>query len=260
MPWARTFAYGNTRPTASLRFETGLVTTVAPRSATSSSSGSSIQTPCARTRRGESRPMRVQVRARALAGAIDTTGDLVLGLEEVDVHGHVARGRLLGDPRERGLARGVDAVRRERRLHPRGVLGELVEVPRRLVARCLAARRGPCRRAAAARRWRGARVAHGARDRGRSPVHVPEPHRAGADHLETREPGAPVDVVVGEARLGGPDLLLEPLHEREIAAEAAEQGHRRVGVPVHEPGEEHVAVRVEHVVARLRARRRDRAR
>ena len=73
-----------------------------------------------------------------------------------------------------------------------------------------------------------------------------------ADHLDAREPGAPVDVVVGEARLGGPDLLLEPLHQREVAAVAAEQRHARVGVPVHEAGHEHVAAGVDDVVVRAR--------
>ena len=37
-----------------------------------------------------------------------------------------------------------------------------------------------------------------------------------------------------------------------VAAIAAEEGHRRVAMPVHQPGQQHLAARVEHVVARAR--------
>ena len=195
----------------------------------------------------------VEVRTGALARAVDATRHLVVRLEEVEVHGYAACCRLLGDPRQRRFARGVDAVRRERGLHPRRVLGELVEVTRRLVARGFAARGIHAVEEGWSDRGVQARVADGACDRGRSPVHVPEADGAGADHLEAGEACPPVHVVVGEAGFGRPDLLFEPLHERQVAAEAAEQGHRCVGMPVHEPREEHVAVRVEDVVAGLRA-------
>jgi hypothetical protein len=46
------------------------------------------------------------------------------------------------------------------------------------------------------------------------PVHVPARRRAGAEHLEAREPGAPVDIVAGELCLGGPDARLQPAHQR----------------------------------------------
>ena len=74
------------------------------------------------------------------------------------------------------------------------------------------------------------------------PVHVPAPRRAGPDHLEAREPGAPVDVLPGELGFRRPDPGLEPLHQREVVAVPAQQRHRRVAVPVHESGDQRVSV------------------
>ena len=101
-------------------------------------------------------------------------------------------------------------------------------------------------------------VDDGPRDGRGMPVHVPEPDGAAADHLEAGEAGSPVDVVGVEAGLRGPDLLFEPLHEREVAAVAAEQRHGRVGVPVHEPGRRAPGRTRREPRRPDRARRRDR--
>ena len=58
----------------------------------------------------------------------------------------------------------------------------------------------------------GAADAHllgGARDGRCVPVHVVREHGAGADELEDRKTRAGVDDLVGEVRLGGPDVLLQ---------------------------------------------------
>ena len=46
------------------------------------------------------------------------------------------------------------------------------------------------------------------------------------------EPRAPVDVLGVELRLDRPDPLSQPGHQRQVAAAAAEERHRRVGVAV----------------------------
>ena len=47
----------------------------------------------------------------------------------------------------------------------------------------------------------------GLHDLATAPVHVVEEDRAGLDHFEDGEAGAGVDVLVGEARLDGPDVV-----------------------------------------------------
>ena len=86
---------------------------------------------------------------------------------------------------------------------------------------------------------------------GAMPVHVPEAHGPGPDHLEAREPRPPVDVLGFELPLDRPDLLLEPAHQRQVVAVAAEQRHRGVGVAVDQRRREDRAGGVEYVVARL---------
>ena len=84
------------------------------------------------------------------------------------------------------------------------------------------------------------------------PVRIPERDRAGANHLDARQPGSPVDVLGLESRLSGPDVFLEPNHQRQVIREPAEEGHRRVGMSVDQSGNERHARAVENLVARLR--------
>ena len=121
-----------------------------------------------------------------------------------------AFGGELGDEAQRRLVDGVDRVRAEARGHERAELGEPVEalgrgLGTRLVGRALEAEEHLAHGGA------HAAVDERARDVELEPVHVPAPRRAGADHLEAREPRAPVDVLARELGLGRPDAGLEPL-------------------------------------------------
>ena len=95
------------------------------------------------------------------------------------------------------------------------------------------------------------------------PVHVPEAGGAGADHLHAGQARPPVDVLGIELRLDRPDLLPQPPHQRQVAAVAAEERHRGVGVAVDQRRDQRRAGGVDRLVAglrgHLRAQRRDRA-
>ena len=65
-------------------------------------------------------------------------------------------------------------------------------------------------------------------------VHVEEGCRAALDHLEGGYTGTPIDVLLREVSLHGPDHIIEPVHQIEIIAVATEEGHCRVGVTIHE--------------------------
>ena len=99
-----------------------------------------------------------------------------------------------------------------------------------------------------------------ARSRARASTCPRSGRRAGADHLDAGEPRAPVDVVVLHPLLDRPDVLGQPLHQRQVVGEAAKQGHRRVGVAVDEAGDQRHPGAVDDLVAGLAARPRGRRR
>ena len=70
------------------------------------------------------------------------------------------------------------------------------------------------------------------------PVHVIESRRARPDHLETRQFRAPVDILIGQFRFKGPDMLLQPCLERDVVRIPPEERHGGVGVRVHKAGHE----------------------
>jgi hypothetical protein len=78
---------------------------------------------------------------------------------------------------------------------------------------------------------------HGTGHAGVVPVHVVEVGGPAADHLEAGQAGAVVDVVLGEACLGGPDPGAQPVHEGQVVAPPPEEGHGGVGVAVAQGGE-----------------------
>ena len=187
---------------------------------------------------GENRALAEQPEPVEVGGGADAVGGdavahLLLGLGEVDVDRQPALGGDLRGPAQQRLAGDVDRVRGERRPDPERLellLQAEVLDRRRLDLGDLLAE--PEERPADRRPQ--ARVADRARGRLRVPVHVPEVARPGADHLDAGEPRAPVDVLGLELRLDRPDLLLQPAHQRQVAAVAAEERHRRVRVPVDE--------------------------
>ena len=65
-------------------------------------------------------------------------------------------------------------------------------------------------------------------------IHVAEGRYAVRRHLEQGKFCAPGDVLSLQLRLGGPNLLLQPLHERGLLADPPQQAHGRMGVGVHE--------------------------
>ena len=71
-----------------------------------------------------------------------------------------------------------------------------------------------------------------ARHRVPMPVHVVDVGAAAADHLEECQARAVIDILLGELPLRRPDPVLEPLHEGDIVAVAAEERHCGVGVSV----------------------------
>ena len=78
-------------------------------------------------------------------------------------------------------------------------------------------------------------VAHGVLEH----VHVEERGAAVADELKAREARGVADALRRERRLGGEDVVLKPLHEREVVGVAAQDAHGDVRVAVDEAGEDH---------------------
>ena len=84
----------------------------------------------------------------------------------------------------------------------------------------------------------------------REEVHVVEAGGAAAQHLGygqlcavTHELGA------YPSPFGRPDVLVEPLHQRQVVGQAAQQGHGGMGVGIHQPGDQEM---FRQVVAALR--------
>ena len=75
----------------------------------------------------------------------------------------------------------------------------------------------------------------------REEVHLVEAGDAPAQHLGAGEQGA---VAHHRGRhvlaLGRPDVVFQPAHERQVVGHAAHQGHRRVGMGVDQPRDQHV--------------------
>ena len=146
-------------------------------------SGSSIHTPWARIVRGPSTPRRSRYAAGRSPVRSKTPGHLVLDLEEVEVDRDVARRGLLGDPRQRLVAHGVDPVRRRATSATRGPTSSSASSVAAASARDLAT----ARRIHPVDQWEPdrrsqTRVVDGPGHRVRLPVHVPErgPCRCGS--------------------------------------------------------------------------------
>jgi hypothetical protein len=79
-------------------------------------------------------------------------------------------------------------------------------------------------------------------------VHVRVGGRPRLDHLQRREPRSGAHEL-GRDRpgFGRKNVLLQPVHQREIVGEAPEQHHRRMRVRVDQPWHDHAAAGVEGV-------------
>ena len=70
-------------------------------------------------------------------------------------------------------------------------------------------------------------------------IHVVEGGDAPQKHFATGEPRAVAhEIFRNVGRFGGPDVPLQPVHERQVVGEAAHEGHGGVGVQVDEAGNE----------------------
>jgi hypothetical protein len=90
-----------------------------------------------------------------------------------------------------------------------------------------------------------ARLLDGRRDFVDVEVHVREGGRPGPYHLDESEFRPDADVLGGQFRLDGPDVLLEPRVQRFVVGVAPQERHRDVGVGVHEAGDDEAAARVQ---------------
>jgi hypothetical protein len=155
------------------------------------------------------------------------------------------------DARERRVADRVGRMRRERETGERIAapciarsqsLAQVVLGVRRIGRRKLD-RDDACHRA-------HADFAHSPQRRVGVVVHVRTAGRTRTQHLDGREPSAVVHELGRYQRLfERPDALLQPLHQREVVADSAEQRHGRVGVQVDEPGRQDMR-RQRHAFAR----------
>ncbi len=83
-------------------------------------------------------------------------------------------------------------------------------------------------------------------------VHVDVRRRPRLDHFEGRETRARADELWRHRlRFGREDVVLQPVHERQIVREPAEHHHRRVRVRVDQPWHDHGARGVDRIAPRV---------
>ena len=79
-------------------------------------------------------------------------------------------------------------------------------------------------------------------------IHVGGGRDPGEELLGNRELGAEANrLAVHVGLLRRPDVVLQPLHERQIIGEAAEQTHGEVGVGVDQTGQDEASAGVDHL-------------
>ena len=77
----------------------------------------------------------------------------------------------------------------------------------------------------------------------RKEIHVVEAGDAAAQHLGAGQQRAVAHELGRDvASLGGPDVMLEPLHERQVVGQAAHQVHCGMGVEIDQAGDEGMLV------------------
>ena len=89
----------------------------------------------------------------------------------------------------------------------------------------------------------------------REEVHVGEAADAALELLGDGQFGAVADErFVDPLGLGGPDVVLQPVHQRQIVGQAAEQGHGGMAVGVDQAGGEHAVRQLAHLRGRMAQR------
>ena len=79
-------------------------------------------------------------------------------------------------------------------------------------------------------------------------VHVGEGRRARLDHLERGQPRAGAHELRRHGLgFGREDVLLQPVHQRQVVGEPAIHHHRRVRVGVDQPGQDDLVARVDRL-------------
>ncbi len=184
---------------------------------------------------------------RAHPVAVEHDGTLGLRLREVDLEERVAPLRLGGDLAQPLGRHGVGGVRPEAEVQP----------VRRARPSCRTGWQASA--SISSQRWPGAVGVPGtSKMPGVKTPRMPAASRASitgsgvpvllagrgdavGEQLGGTERHAPVDVLVLEPRLAGPDRFAQPAVERQPVPCAAHERHRRVPVAVHQPGHEHAA-------------------
>ena len=222
----------------------GLCDTATPAAFSTVMSSGDTHTPCAASVRGPHRPTSLQVPRRRRVGQGQRRVDLGAGLGQVDEQRHlVLVGQGAARLQRRGLQR-VERVRRHRRRDQRrgpstAVMNRSVRASPSSGVLASGHRELDDRLAEDAAE---AGLARGASDLLLEVVHVGEGGRARPDHLERGQPRAgPDERRRDRLGLGREDVLLQPVHQVEVAAQPAEQHHRRVPVGVDQPGQHDLA-------------------
>ena len=91
---------------------------------------------------------------------------------------------------------------------------------------------------------------------GRLDGHIDKAGRAAAQHLDDREQGGPVDVLLGHIVLNALHGV-QPVEEGEVVGDVAVDGHIGVGVGVDKPGHHQLSARVKDTVGVLAGACRD---
>ena len=66
------------------------------------------------------------------------------------------------------------------------------------------------------------------------PVHVIEERHPATDHLQARQAGADIDILLGQACLQRPDFRLQPLMQKHVIGIPAQQRHGGVGMGIEQ--------------------------
>ena len=80
-------------------------------------------------------------------------------------------------------------------------------------------------------------------------IHVVDAGDAATNELCGREPDTVQTILARHVRgLGGPDVVLEPVHQGQVICQAAHEAHRRVCVRIHQPGHQRVAGKIKRLL------------